>query len=117
MTRETVMSSAIMSLAFKKDSQYLATANHLVRVLLESGLWDKWLGDQLANSSHCLRHPRLDRRDGIQPLNMEAFTGPLLVFIAGVFLGTIVFAFEYLNYHGLHPALTSVNTVQTEIPA
>ncbi|XP_071549697.1 glutamate receptor ionotropic, kainate glr-3-like [Panulirus ornatus] len=83
MTQEKVMSNAMMSLAFKKDSQYLATANHLVRVLLESGLWDKWLGDQLANSSHCLRHPRLDRRDGIQPLNMEAFTGPLLVLLIG----------------------------------
>ncbi|XP_071549682.1 glutamate receptor ionotropic, kainate glr-3-like [Panulirus ornatus] len=105
MTREKVRSNAMMSLAFKKDSQYLATANHLVRVLLESGLWDKWLGDQLANSSHCLRHPRLDRRDGIQPLNMEAFTGPLLVLFAGTTLGLVMFACEHAKSLSLQPQL------------
>ncbi|KAG7156386.1 Glutamate receptor ionotropic, kainate 4-like 2, partial [Homarus americanus] len=81
-TREKVLSNLFLCLAFPKNSPYLAKTNYIVRVLLEAGLWDKWLGDQLANSSHCLRHPKLDRRrGGHQPIDMGSFIGPLLLLL------------------------------------
>ncbi|KAG7156384.1 putative Glutamate receptor ionotropic, kainate 1-like 6, partial [Homarus americanus] len=83
-TREKVLSHAIMALAFTKHSLYLAKTNQLVQVVLEAGLWNKWLGDQLANSSRCLRHPQLDRRQrGLQPIDMDSFIGPLLLLLLG----------------------------------
>ncbi|XP_071516707.1 glutamate receptor ionotropic, delta-2-like [Panulirus ornatus] len=106
-TREKVMSNAIMSLAFSKNSTYLAKANYLLRVLLESGLWNKWLKDELTNSSHCLRHPSLDGREGIQPLDMKAFTGPLYFLLGGAMFGMVVFLCEYVSQYILKPSQTT----------
>ncbi|XP_071548117.1 glutamate receptor ionotropic, kainate glr-3-like [Panulirus ornatus] len=98
-----VMTNAMMSLAFRKNSKYLVQANHRVRILLESGLWHKWIGKQVANSSHCLRHPRLDRREGIQPLNLESFTGPVLILLTGATVSLLVFLCEHLSHLYVQP--------------
>ncbi|XP_042204216.1 uncharacterized protein LOC121853897 isoform X2 [Homarus americanus] len=68
-----------------------------VQVVLEAGLWNKWLGDQLANSSRCLRHPQLDRRQrGLQPIDMDSFIGPLLLLLLGSGIGLMVFLCEHM---------------------
>ncbi|XP_071516757.1 glutamate receptor ionotropic, kainate 2-like isoform X2 [Panulirus ornatus] len=97
-TQGDVMTNIEMSLAFRKNSKYLAKANHVIRIVLESGLWNKWLADELTNSTHCLHHPKKDRMgDGIQPLDIESFTGPLFVILGGLSLACVVFLCEFLH--------------------
>ncbi|XP_069995853.1 probable glutamate receptor [Penaeus vannamei] len=83
-TREKVLSSAMMGIAFKRNSSYLADANRIVHIIKHSGILSKWIGDQITNTSQCLRPPSADRREGISALNIEAFLGPLSVLLAGI---------------------------------
>ncbi|XP_068216601.1 probable glutamate receptor [Palaemon carinicauda] len=82
-SREKVYTNGILSVAFRTNSSYLPKANRIILILKEAGIMDKWLTDQMANSSQCLRPPTSDRTGGIQPLDLESFSGPLLVLIAG----------------------------------
>ncbi|KAG7156390.1 Glutamate receptor ionotropic, delta-2-like 15 [Homarus americanus] len=95
-SREKVYSSGILTMAFKTNSTYLTSANELIHQLKEGGLFDKWLGDEITNTSVCLRPPSSDRGDGISPLNLEAFSGPLLLLGAGFSVAFFTFLCEHL---------------------
>ncbi|XP_071549700.1 probable glutamate receptor [Panulirus ornatus] len=95
-SRENVYSNAIISMAFKINSTYRSKANHIIRIVKESGILDKWIRAQITNTSQCLRPPSSDRREGISPLNTEALTGPLLVLAGGMVAGLLIFLVELL---------------------
>lgn len=58
-------------------------STYRIRKVKESGLLERWMASQITNTSQCLRPPSSDRRDGIEALDFEAFSGPLLVLAAG----------------------------------
>ncbi|XP_066976896.1 probable glutamate receptor [Macrobrachium rosenbergii] len=82
-SREKVYTNGILSVAFRTKSSYLPKANKIILTLKEAGIMDKWLRDQMANSSQCLRPPTADRTGGIQPLDFESFTGSFLLLLGG----------------------------------
>ncbi|XP_071548115.1 glutamate receptor-like [Panulirus ornatus] len=83
-SRENVYSNAILSVAFKINSTYRARADQIIHTVREAGMVDKWIQEQVTNTSQCLRPPNSDRREGISPLNFEAFSGPLLLLMGGM---------------------------------
>ncbi|XP_069172269.1 glutamate receptor 1-like [Procambarus clarkii] len=93
--RDKVLTNLMMALAFKKNSTFLSGVNKILLVVKEAGLVAKWLGEQITNTSQCLRPPSADRRDGISPLNLDAFVGPLLVLFGGMILGALTFVGEH----------------------
>ncbi|XP_069995848.1 glutamate receptor ionotropic, kainate 1-like [Penaeus vannamei] len=80
---QKVFTNAMMAMAFKTNSTYLPNINKVIRKVKESGLLERWMASQITNTSQCLRPPSSDRRDGIEALDFEAFSGPLLVLAAG----------------------------------
>lgn len=54
-----------------------------IRHVLEAGLVEYWLGQEIASTPQCLRSPKLDRQDGVSPLDMETLFGTMLVLLGG----------------------------------
>ncbi|XP_063840050.1 glutamate receptor ionotropic, delta-1-like isoform X1 [Scylla paramamosain] len=81
--REMVYSSAWVAVAFKRNSSYFEPANDVIRGLLEAGLVDQWLREVIAVTPQCLQPPSADRTDGVSPLDLKSFGGPLLVLLGG----------------------------------
>lgn len=52
-------------------------------MMTEAGLVQHWLNEEIGSVPQCLRPPSADRTDGISPLNLESFGGPLLVLVGG----------------------------------
>nr|XP_045589654.1 glutamate receptor-like [Procambarus clarkii] len=78
-SREKAYSSGILGIAFKTKSKYLPRANKILSFLKESGIMNKWLGDQITNTSLCLKPPTADIKGGISALGFEAFSGSFLL--------------------------------------
>nr|XP_053634336.1 glutamate receptor-like [Cherax quadricarinatus] len=97
--REKVLTNAMVAMAFRKNSSYLSKVNKIIHTVKEAGLISKWLGEQVTNASQCLRPPSSDKRDGIAALNLDAFAGPLLILLGGIYVGVIVFVGEHLAQH------------------
>ncbi|XP_053634337.2 probable glutamate receptor [Cherax quadricarinatus] len=93
-SKEKVYSNALIAMAFKINSTYLAPANHIISLMKESGILYKWLGDQITNTSQCLRPPTSDRGEGIAPLNIEVVEGPFLLLAGGLTVSLIAFLSE-----------------------
>ncbi|KAG7156398.1 Glutamate receptor-like 19 [Homarus americanus] len=83
-SREKAYSNGILSIAFKTKSRYLSQVNKILAHLKETGHLGKWLGEQITNTSVCLKPPSADIGDGISPLNLQAFAGPFLVLLVAV---------------------------------
>lgn len=54
-----------------------------IRALIEAGLVDQWLREVIAVTPQCLKPPTADRTDGVSPIDLKSFSGPLLVLVAG----------------------------------
>lgn len=54
-----------------------------IRALIEAGLVDQWLREVIAVTPQCLQPPTADRTDGVSPIDLKSFSGPLLVLVAG----------------------------------
>nr|XP_053634338.1 glutamate receptor 2-like [Cherax quadricarinatus] len=93
-SRENFLISSLVSVAFKINSTYLTPANHLISLVKESGILYKWLGDQITNTSQCLRPPTSDRGEGIAPLNIEVLEGSFLMLAGGLTVSLVVFLGE-----------------------
>ena len=52
-------------------------------MMTEAGLVQHWLNEEIGSVPQCLRPPSADRSDGIAALNLEVFSGPLLVLVGG----------------------------------
>lgn len=48
---------------------------------------DQWLREVIAVTPQCLQPPTADRTDGVSPLDLKSFGGPLLVLAAGKSMG------------------------------
>ncbi|XP_063840062.1 probable glutamate receptor [Scylla paramamosain] len=96
MSQQKVYSSGILSIGFKTKSKYLPPANKILLVLKEAGLLDKWLGEQITNTTQCLRPPSADSREGVSPLSVTAFSGPLACLGLGLTLAVVVFLMEMM---------------------
>ncbi|XP_042204160.1 glutamate receptor-like [Homarus americanus] len=83
-SREKVYSNGILSIPFKTKSKYLSQANKIISHLKETGHLNKWLWDQIAHHSTCLKSPAADISEGISPLNLEAMSGPFSVLLVEV---------------------------------
>ncbi|XP_069172530.1 glutamate receptor 2-like [Procambarus clarkii] len=94
MSRETVLNNGVLTMAFRFNSTYHTQANKIILAVKESGLLDKWLAEQITNTSQCLRPPTSDRGGGIAPLNIEAFSGPFLMLAAGLTAGLLILLSE-----------------------
>ncbi|XP_068216604.1 glutamate receptor 2-like [Palaemon carinicauda] len=81
--REIVFSNTMMALAFKRNSSLLPVANKLISTVKETGILSKWLGEEITNTTLCLRPPTSDRQEGIAALNIGVFLGPLSVLVGG----------------------------------
>ena len=44
---------------------------------------DQWLREVIAVTPQCLQPPSADRTDGVSPLDLKSFGGPLLVLFGG----------------------------------
>ncbi|XP_076069811.1 uncharacterized protein LOC143041690 [Oratosquilla oratoria] len=85
----------MISMAFRTNSSYLSPANEILMKVKESGIFDKWLADELTNTTQCLRPPSSDgTSEGIKPLNIENFLGPILILAAGLGLGLLSLLLE-----------------------
>ncbi|XP_037792822.1 glutamate receptor 1-like [Penaeus monodon] len=94
---QKVFTNAMMAMAFKSNSTYLPNINKVIRKVKESGLLERWMASQITNTSQCLRPPSSDRRDGIEALDLEAFSGPLLVLAGGMAASFLVFVGEHVK--------------------
>ena len=56
---------------------------HRVMRLTEAGLWDKWLGWELANATDCLKPPSADRGEDVKPLGVVNMLGVMVVLTGG----------------------------------
>ncbi|XP_068216605.1 glutamate receptor ionotropic, kainate glr-3-like [Palaemon carinicauda] len=83
MTREKVLSGAMMGIAFQINSSYFEGANNVIHRVKQGGLVGKWLKDQITNTTECLKPPSSDRRDGIKALDLNVFAGPLIFVVGG----------------------------------
>ncbi|XP_066984755.1 probable glutamate receptor [Macrobrachium rosenbergii] len=81
-SKEKVYSGGILAMAFKTNSTCLPKANRLVLTLKESGIFDKWLNDQITNTTECLRPPSADRGNQISALGLESLAGIFIVLAA-----------------------------------
>lgn len=54
-----------------------------IRRVLEAGLMEQWLGQEIASTPQCLRSPKLDRQDGVAPLDLETLLGTMLLLLGG----------------------------------
>ncbi|XP_071530510.1 probable glutamate receptor [Panulirus ornatus] len=97
-SRENVYSNAMLALAFTTKSTYLARANHVISTVKESGVFDKWVRDEITNTSQCLRPLTSTQREGISPLNIEALSGPFLLLSGGMVAGVLVFLTELVSW-------------------
>ncbi|XP_068216708.1 probable glutamate receptor [Palaemon carinicauda] len=81
-SREVAYSNVMIATAYKTNSSYKARANYWIQRVKEAGLIDLWLQREITNTSQCLQPPSADRSSsaGIK-LNIEAFTGPILVLV------------------------------------
>ncbi|XP_068216600.1 glutamate receptor ionotropic, delta-2-like [Palaemon carinicauda] len=93
-SKEKVYSNGLLSIPFRINSSYIPKANEIIRKLRESGIVNKWLGEQMPNSTQCLRPPKSDKREGIEALDIKAFSGPFLFLIGGNFLALLAFLGE-----------------------
>ncbi|XP_064111334.1 probable glutamate receptor [Macrobrachium nipponense] len=98
MTREKVLSGAMMGIAFRINSTYFDAANDVVHRVKQGGLVVKWLNDQITNTTECLKPPSSDRREGIRALSISVFGGPLIFVGGGLGLGCILFLCENLYF-------------------
>ncbi|XP_076068388.1 putative glutamate receptor [Oratosquilla oratoria] len=97
MSRESVYSNLVFSIAFRTNSSFLRPVNRILRRLKEAGFIDKWLGAQLSNATQCLRPPSADgTSEERRPLDLASFLGVLLVFGVGHLLAFVVFLVEVL---------------------
>ncbi|XP_071530822.1 glutamate receptor 2-like [Panulirus ornatus] len=97
-SRENVYSNAMLALAFTTKSTYLARANHVVNIAKESGIFSKWINDEVNNASQCLRPLTSTQTEGISPLNIEALSGPFLLLAGGMVAGVLVFLTELVSW-------------------
>ncbi|KAG7172269.1 Glutamate receptor 2-like 9 [Homarus americanus] len=95
-SREKVYDNGYLSIAFKTKSKYLPAANKIIKTLKMTGHLNKWLADQITNTTQCLKPPSADIGAGISPLSIEAFSGPLLVLLTGLTMGGVVLVAEHL---------------------
>ncbi|XP_045589658.2 glutamate receptor-like [Procambarus clarkii] len=94
--RERVYSNLMMCLAFKVNSSYLVRANKIIEMLRDTGVLAKWLGNEITNTSQCLRPPTSDRRISMQPLSIDSFLGPLILLFGGLSVALHIFVGEHL---------------------
>ncbi|XP_063593053.1 glutamate receptor ionotropic, kainate glr-3-like [Penaeus indicus] len=73
-----------------------------IDIIKHSGILSKWIGDQITNTSQCLRPPSADRTESISALNIEAFLGPLSVLLAGCVLAFLSFLMEHILFIALN---------------
>ncbi|XP_068216606.1 glutamate receptor-like [Palaemon carinicauda] len=99
--REPVYSNIMMSIAFRRNSSYLPQANRLISILRNTGIFAKWLRDEIGNTTQCLKPPTSDRQDGIEPLGIDAFYGLIFLLVGGWILGLLAFTCEYCIPHKL----------------
>ncbi|XP_053634332.1 probable glutamate receptor [Cherax quadricarinatus] len=95
-SREKVYSNGILGIAFKTKSKYLPKANKILARLKESGLMNKWLGEQITNTSLCLRPPSADIKEGLSPLSFQTFSGSFLFLASGLAVSSLCFLAEHL---------------------
>ncbi|KAK3873846.1 hypothetical protein Pcinc_021177 [Petrolisthes cinctipes] len=81
-TRETIYFSQL-SMLFRINSSYLEGANKIVQRLVEGGLLDHWLSQDLRYATQCLRPPTSDPYLLKQSLPFEALLGPAFMVFAG----------------------------------
>ncbi|XP_050692940.1 glutamate receptor ionotropic, delta-2-like [Eriocheir sinensis] len=82
-SRENVYSNILIAMAFRINSTYREMANNVIHAVKEAGILDRWLGDQITNTSQCLRPPSADRSEGLSPLNIDDMAGCFLVLAGG----------------------------------
>ncbi|XP_050692922.1 uncharacterized protein LOC126983834 [Eriocheir sinensis] len=93
-SRDNVYTNVPVAMAFSSNSTYRAGADRIIFAVKEAGILDKWLGEQITNTSQCLRPPTADRSDGITPLNIEDMAGSFLMLAGGLAASTAVFLLE-----------------------
>ncbi|XP_042856725.1 glutamate receptor ionotropic, delta-1-like [Penaeus japonicus] len=94
--RQKVYTNGLLAIAFRNKSAYLPHANRIITTLKEAGIIDKWLRDQMTNTSQCLRPPSADRSEGIAALDLQSFYGPIMVLAGGAVLGAILIVLEII---------------------
>lgn len=52
-------------------------------MMTEAGLVQHWLNEEIGKVPQCLRSPTADRSDSLAALNLESFSGILLVLVGG----------------------------------
>ncbi|MPC24164.1 Glutamate receptor [Portunus trituberculatus] len=97
MAKHRLQDVRTLSLLFPPGSIYFATGNELVLRLTEAGLWDEWLGRELANATECLKSPSADRGSGVKPLGLVNMLGVMVLLAAGYLVSVLAFAEEKLH--------------------
>ncbi|XP_076069323.1 glutamate receptor-like [Oratosquilla oratoria] len=96
-SKETIRGNFALSVAFQIKSAYLEKTNRVIARILEVGLLNKWIGDQIRNSSECFKPPTVDVGEGVtSPLNLTSVTGPFLMLGAGYVISVAAFLLELL---------------------
>ncbi|XP_066976900.1 glutamate receptor-like [Macrobrachium rosenbergii] len=94
--REAVYSNIMMSIAFRRNSSYLPKANKLISILRNTGIFAKWLHNEIGNTTQCLKPPTSDRQEGIEALGLDAFYGLIFLLVGGWIISLLAFLCEYL---------------------
>lgn len=68
---------------------------------------DQWLREVIAVTPQCLQPPTADRTEGVSPIDLKSFSGPLLVLVAGGWWEM------YENYGASHYHQGIYNVVRT----